>query len=105
MVDVEDKEQDSWVEELSSLLVKAETQPNDIEMLKRQLVLLDSLSMTEEYLEAADHLSSLIMLDTSELRPFPLPGTRSCSDNRRLDRLFRQGTFDRCFAGRLYIHP
>ena len=53
---------DAVLAELSNLLAELEEQPENIFFLRRQIVLMRSLGMTAEVLDAYAKLSSLIML-------------------------------------------
>lgn len=53
---------DATLTELSNLLAELEEQPENVFFLRRQIVLMRSLGMTAEVLDAYAKLSSLIML-------------------------------------------
>lgn len=51
------------LQELSELIVKLDAQPLDVSLLRRQVQILASLPMTEEFNDATDTLSSLVSLE------------------------------------------
>lgn len=53
---------DAILTELSNLLAELEEQPENVFFLRRQIVLMRSLGMTAEVIDAYAKLSSLIML-------------------------------------------
>lgn len=55
--------------ELSNLLAELEEQPENVFFLRRQIVLMRSLGMTAEVIDAYAKLSSLIMLQEGKLIP------------------------------------
>lgn len=56
------KKMDAILTELSNLLAGLEEQPENVFFLRRQIVLMRSLGMTAEVIDAYAKLSSLIML-------------------------------------------
>jgi hypothetical protein len=54
------------VDELGSILVDLEVKPNNVPLLQRQIVLLQSLSMTAEVLDCISRLSGLVMIGQGE---------------------------------------
>lgn len=57
------------LEELSEIMVELEDRPGNVSLLRRQVRLLRSLPMTDEYLEAVETLQSLVMIDVCEFEP------------------------------------
>lgn len=55
------------LEELSELMVDLDARPLDVNLLKRQVRILASLPMAEEFIEATNTLSSLVALEPSTL--------------------------------------
>lgn len=55
------------LKELSELIVQVDSRPLDVHLLKRQVQILASLPMKEEFIEATNTLSSVVALDPGKL--------------------------------------
>jgi len=70
-MDIDEKPQatsstDSQLEELASILEQLETYPNNVALIKQQIVLMNKIQMYPEVLDANMRLASLIMLSEGE---------------------------------------
>lgn len=74
----------SRLEELSEIMVELEDNPMDVQLHRRQVDILQSLPMLDEYIEAIRSLATLVMLSAGTIPATTLLCRRADLD-RRMD--------------------